>query len=45
MARIDEPFLAWDFTLRDAHGKEMGSVSRAFRGFGREVRREVKLYA
>lgn len=40
MAKIDEPFLAWDFTLRDARGKEMASVSRAFRGFGREVRTE-----
>jgi hypothetical protein len=37
IARIDEPFLAWDFTLRDGSGKEMASVSRAFRGFGREV--------
>ena len=37
MAKIDEPFLAWDFTLRDVRGKEMASVSRAFRGFGREV--------
>lgn len=36
-AKIDEPFLAWDFVLRDAHGKELASVSRAFRGFGREV--------
>lgn len=37
VAKIDEPFLAWDFTLRDARGKELASVSRAFRGFGREV--------
>jgi hypothetical protein len=37
IARIDEPFLAWYFTLRDGNGKEMASVSRAFRGFGREV--------
>ena len=37
MAKIDEGFLAWDFTLRDARGKEMASVSRAFRGLGREV--------
>jgi len=37
IAGIDAGFLAWDFTLRDAHGKEMASVSRAFRGFGREV--------
>ena len=37
IAKIDEPFLAWDFTLRDARGKEFANVSRAFRGFGREV--------
>ncbi|KAF9648072.1 Scramblase-domain-containing protein [Thelephora ganbajun] len=37
MAKIDERFLAWDFTLRDSHGKELASVSRAFRGFGREI--------
>jgi hypothetical protein len=40
-ARIDDGFLAWDFTLRDVHGKEMARVSRAFRGFGREVCRLV----
>ena len=40
-AKIDERFLAWDFMLRDAHGKEMASVSRAFRGFGREVCRRT----
>lgn len=37
VARIDEPFLAWEFSLRDARGKEIANVSRAFRGFGREV--------
>lgn len=37
IAKIDEPFLAWDFSLRDARGKEMASVSRAFVGLGREV--------
>jgi len=41
MAKIDEPFLAWDFVLRGAQGKELASVSRAFRGFGREVCREA----
>jgi len=41
MARIDEPFLAWDFVLRGAQGKELASVSRAFRGFGREVCRKT----
>ena len=40
-AKIDGHFLAWDFVLRDAHGKEIASVSRAFRGFGREVCREI----
>lgn len=43
-AKIDEPFLAWNFSLRDAGGKEMASVSRAFRGFGREVWNEARLY-
>ena len=44
IAKIDEPFLAWNFSLRDARGREMASVSRAFRGLGREVRNEAKLY-
>lgn len=44
MAKIDEPFLAWNFSLWDARGKEMGNVSRAFRGLGREVRNEHKPY-
>lgn len=38
-ARIDEGLLAWDFRLRNARGEEIASVIRAFRGFGREVRR------
>jgi hypothetical protein len=37
IAKIDEPFLAWDFTLKDAHGRDIAGVSRAFRGIGREV--------
>jgi len=37
LARIDEGFLAWDFRLQDAHGEEIASVRRAFRGFGREL--------
>ena len=36
-ARIDEGLFAWDFRLRNARGEEIASVSRAFRGFGREV--------
>jgi hypothetical protein len=36
-AKIDEGFWAWHFTLRDARGEELASISRAFRGFGREI--------
>jgi hypothetical protein len=35
-AKIDEGFLAWHFTLRGSRGEELASISRAFRGFGRE---------
>ncbi|KAI0720934.1 Scramblase-domain-containing protein [Cerioporus squamosus] len=38
-ARIDDGFLAWHFTLRDARGQPIANVNRAFRGFGREYRR------
>ncbi|RPD80232.1 Scramblase-domain-containing protein [Lentinus tigrinus ALCF2SS1-7] len=36
-ARIDNGFLAWHFTLRDATGQAIANVNRAFRGFGREL--------
>ncbi|KIP08158.1 hypothetical protein PHLGIDRAFT_104733 [Phlebiopsis gigantea 11061_1 CR5-6] len=36
-AVVDQGFLAWHFSLRDGRGAEIGSVSRAFRGVGREV--------
>ena len=36
-AVVDQGFLAWHFSLRDGRGAELGSVDRAFRGFGREV--------
>lgn len=36
-ARIDNGFLAWHFTLKDAYGQTIANVNRAFRGFGREV--------
>jgi hypothetical protein len=36
-AKIDEGFWAWHFTLRGSHGEELASISRAFRGFGREI--------
>ena len=38
-ARIDDGFLAWNFTLRDGDGQPIANVNRAFRGFGREVSR------
>ncbi|KAJ9604853.1 hypothetical protein H2200_010968 [Cladophialophora chaetospira] len=36
-ARVDEPFLSWDFSLRDENLRNIGSVNREFRGFGREI--------
>ena len=36
-AKIDEGFWAWHFTLRGSRGEELASISRAFRGFGREI--------
>ena len=37
IAKIDEGFWAWHFTLRGSRGEELASISRAFRGFGREI--------
>ena len=36
-AKIDEGFWAWHFTLRGSRSEELASISRAFRGFGREM--------
>ncbi|PVF97715.1 Scramblase-domain-containing protein [Serendipita vermifera] len=36
-ARIDEGLFSWNFTLRDRRGQEIASVSRGFRGWGREL--------
>ncbi|KAL4065461.1 Scramblase-domain-containing protein [Scleroderma citrinum] len=36
-ARIDEGLWAWHFVVRDADGDGMATISRAFRGFGREI--------
>ncbi|GLB35083.1 putative phospholipid scramblase family protein [Lyophyllum shimeji] len=36
-ARVDMSFLAWHFRLLDARGEEIAYISRAFRGFGREI--------
>jgi hypothetical protein len=37
VAQVNSPFLAWDFRLLDGHGQDIAFISRAFRGFGREV--------
>jgi hypothetical protein len=36
-ARVDEPFLSWDFSLMGEDGRLIGSVNRSFRGFAREI--------
>jgi hypothetical protein len=36
-ARIDAGLLAWDFVLEDSRRQEIASVTRGFRGWGREV--------
>ncbi|KAI0797633.1 Scramblase-domain-containing protein [Abortiporus biennis] len=45
LARIDERFLAWDFTLKDANGNTLASINRAFRGFGREIFTDTGRYS
>ncbi|EPQ58376.1 Scramblase-domain-containing protein [Gloeophyllum trabeum ATCC 11539] len=37
LAKIDEGFWAWNFSLRDHRDEEFASIRRAFRGFGREI--------
>lgn len=37
LAQIDEPPLSWDFTLRDADGLPIASMSKKLRGLAREV--------
>ena len=44
-AFVDEPFLSWDFGLRDAAGARLGSVNRDFSGFGRELFTDTGCYA
>ncbi|RMZ79726.1 hypothetical protein DV738_g3252, partial [Chaetothyriales sp. CBS 135597] len=43
-ARIDEPFLSWDFSLLDADNRLLGSVNRSFRGFAREIFTDTGAY-
>lgn len=44
-AYVDEPFLSWDFTLRSAENRPIGSVNRNFAGFARELFTDTGVYA
>jgi hypothetical protein len=44
-AAVDEPFLSWDFSLRDQNSRLVGSVNRSFRGVGRELFTDTGSYA
>jgi hypothetical protein len=44
-AHVNEPFLSWDFTLRDESGNTIGNVNRNFVGFAREIFTDTGVYA
>jgi hypothetical protein len=44
-ARVDEPFLSWDFSLMSEDGRQIGSVNRNFAGFARELFTDPGVYA
>ncbi|KAJ2128456.1 hypothetical protein GGH17_004406 [Coemansia sp. RSA 788] len=44
-ARIDAPFLSWDFAMADEQEKVMGGVYRDFAGIGAELFTDYGLYA
>ncbi|KKZ68915.1 hypothetical protein EMCG_00086 [[Emmonsia] crescens] len=44
-AYVDEPFLSWDFSLRSADSRLIGSVNRNFAGFARELFTDTGMYA
>lgn len=44
-AYVDEPFLSWDFALRSADSRLIGSVNRDFSGFAREIFTDTGVYA
>ncbi|KAK4565924.1 hypothetical protein LTR86_003773 [Recurvomyces mirabilis] len=44
-AHVNEPFLSWDFNLRDEAGSTVGSVNRNFGGFAREIFTDTGVYA
>ncbi|KAK9475227.1 Scramblase-domain-containing protein [Dipodascopsis tothii] len=43
-AAIDEPFLAFDFNIRDEESKSLGSVNRNWVGLGRELFTDTGVY-
>ncbi|KAF2022878.1 Scramblase-domain-containing protein [Setomelanomma holmii] len=44
-ARVDEPFLSWDFSLKSEDNQLIGSVNRNFGGFAREIFTDTGAYA
>ncbi|KAL2825901.1 Scramblase-domain-containing protein [Aspergillus cavernicola] len=44
-AYVNEPFLSWDFSLRSADNRLIGSVNRDFVGFAREIFTDTGVYA
>ncbi|KAG5645924.1 hypothetical protein DXG03_005071 [Asterophora parasitica] len=44
-AQVDMPFLSWHFRLHDEKGEEIAFISRAFRGFGREIFTDTGQYS
>lgn len=44
-ASVDEPFLSWDFSLRSAESRLIGSVNRNWGGIGRELFTDTGVYA
>ncbi|EME82034.1 uncharacterized protein MYCFIDRAFT_165226 [Pseudocercospora fijiensis CIRAD86] len=44
-AHVNEPFLSWDFTLRDESQNTIGSVNRNFAGLAREIFTDTGVYA
>jgi len=44
-AHVNEPFLSWDFNLRDESQNMVGSVNRNFAGFAREIFTDTGVYA
>jgi hypothetical protein len=44
-ARVDEPFLSWDFSLKSEDSRLVGAVNRNFAGFAREIFTDTGVYA